>query len=343
MTEIELSVVVPTHNRRELLKELLLALADQSIAPGRFEVIVVVDGSRDGTMEMLDRLEVPYRLLAHYQEQSGVAVARNNGARMATGQVVVFLDDDVLPDRRLLEEHLASHTEVPGGVVLGRLAPSGTGQRGGWNVWEERIFVKHYRRLGQGLRTASGRRLYSGNFSCNREAFLHVGGFNEELRRGEDVELGFRLERSGVPFQFNDRAWAVHRGFRAFKSWCNSAYLYGRTDVGLATDRGHPQVLAEIFGWYHRKPAAIRWSVRLCTGRPVLRAVALGGTRAVAGTLSWLRLYRLSHPGYSIIFGLHYWQGVADQLGGREAFMAQVARFGPHGAVSGAGKSGQVA
>lgn len=341
MADIELSVVIPSHNRRELLKELLLSLADQSLAPERFEVIVVVDGSQDGTMEMLRQLEVPYRLVALYQEQSGVAVARNRGAQAALGQVLVFLDDDVLPDRRLLEEHTASHLEVPGGVVLGRLVPAGTGQMGGWNVWEEHIFTRHYQRLSQGVRAPSGRRLYSGNFSCNRETFLRAGGFNEELRRGEDVELGFRLEHSGAPFRFNARASAVHRGFRTFRSWCNSAYLYGRTDVGLALDRGHPQVLAEIFGWYHRKPAAIRWAVRLCTDRPLLRASALAGVRALAGTLSWLRLYRLSHPGYSIIFALHYWQGVADQLGGRDAFMAQAARFGPHGAFP--GKTGQMA
>lgn len=329
MSAVELSVVIPTYNRRELVREMLIALSRQSLSSEKFEVVVVVDGSSDGTREMLKDLDTPYSLRVSHQAQSGAAAARNRGAQSAYGALLVFLDDDLYPLPRLLEEHTRTQAQDRPGVVLGRVQPAGTGKRGGWNIWEERTLERHYRAVEDGRRPPAGRRLYSGNFSVLRDRFIQSGGFDVELERGEDVELGFRLEKTGLPFYYNPHAVVRHRGYRSFGSWCRSSYLYGSSDVLLATKRGHREVLSEIFRWYHHKPLVVRWMVRACLGRRVVRNSLLRALRIGSGVMSTLRFSRAANLGYSGIFNLQYWQGVSDELGGRKVFNQYAERLRP--------------
>ncbi len=320
MKYLELSVVIPTHNRKELLREELLSLSNPKLFDTQMEVIVVVDGGSDGTWEMLQELSLPYTLRPINQLQSGPSVARNNGARAAKGDVLIFLDDDLLPKQELIDEHMAFHFQDPHAVVLGRLLPADKGDKGGWNVWEEQILEKHYKAMSSGHRPPAGRRLYSGNFSVRKQAFLDAGGFDEELKRGEDVDLGFRLEEAGNKFHFNSEAAAIHRGYRSFASWCKSSYLYGRCDVELALNRGHKKEIAEVMRWYHRKPFFARRAISLSAGRPAIVNAMTQALHKVSGMLTKMRLKKLARYGYSAIYQLQYWHGVTEALGGRQTF-----------------------
>src|SRR4051812_41580619 len=82
-TTLEVSIVIPTHNRAESLANVLDALALQTFDMARVEVVVVIDGSTDGTAEMLANRSWPLRLEVIEQTQSGVAAARNHGAAAA--------------------------------------------------------------------------------------------------------------------------------------------------------------------------------------------------------------------------------------------------------------------
>ena len=117
----EASVVVPTFNRRRTLAEVLAALdAQQSVAP--FEIVVVDDGSTDGTAEWLEQRGQtrPVRWLR--QQNQGPAAARNRGVAMASGEVIAFLGDDTIPEPDWLAAHLARHRARPeaGLAVIGR-------------------------------------------------------------------------------------------------------------------------------------------------------------------------------------------------------------------------------
>ena len=321
MTEIEISVVIPTHNRSDLLKDLLLALSKQTFPSEKFEAVVVADGSTDGTQEMLENLSVPYQLKLVDQPQSGVAAARNNGARAAQGGIIVFLDDDVVPDARLLEEYSITQTSNPGGVALGLMIPRDEGKRSGWNTYEDFLLKKHYSAVAAGSRPPAGRRLYSGNFSIPRAIFLKHGGFDETFGRGEDVELGFRLEQDNVPFYYNANASAVHRGYRSFESWRSSAQSYGHCEVILALKHSnHNRALAEISQRYYARPSQVRRIIEFCMGKDSIRGALIQTLKFTSGVFSKIGLYKLAHPGYSIIFNIHLWHGVADELGGKEAF-----------------------
>src|SRR5262249_43416700 len=96
------SVITPTYNRKNSLISTLQALARQTVTPATFEVVVISDGSSDGTAEALAGLATPYALRCFEQDHQGPAAARNLGVHEAHGELLVFLDDDVVPDPELI-------------------------------------------------------------------------------------------------------------------------------------------------------------------------------------------------------------------------------------------------
>src|SRR4051794_16984379 len=118
---IELSVIIPTYNRANLLRRCLEALFCQTQPLETYEIVVVVDGSTDGTREMLAGLKPPCTLRVFYQANAGVGAARNHGIAQACGRYCLFLDDDIIADRGLVMAHLLAHHAGDGRVVLGHL------------------------------------------------------------------------------------------------------------------------------------------------------------------------------------------------------------------------------
>src|SRR5512141_701583 len=121
------SVVIPTYNRQNVLARCLDALEHQTIAPSLFEVIVVDDGSTDGTREMLGSRAFPFAFRAITVPNGGASAARNAGVAIARGTFVALTEDDVVPDARWLE---AAHRRLAGGdidVLEGRTVALGTG------------------------------------------------------------------------------------------------------------------------------------------------------------------------------------------------------------------------
>src|SRR6267378_524730 len=97
------SVVIPTYNRLDMLLRVLDALERQADAP-EFEVIVVDDGSTDGTASTVAK-RAGDRLLFRSQPNGGPGNARNHGVTLASGRVVVFIGDDTVPEPTFLAEH----------------------------------------------------------------------------------------------------------------------------------------------------------------------------------------------------------------------------------------------
>src|SRR3989442_6588896 len=96
VSERAVSVVIPTYNRRERLDRVLAAL-DEQRGDERFDVVVVDDGSNDGTAEGLAGRTFEFRLRVVRQEKQGPAAARNAGLALVESPLVLFIDDDLVP------------------------------------------------------------------------------------------------------------------------------------------------------------------------------------------------------------------------------------------------------
>jgi glycosyltransferase involved in cell wall biosynthesis len=115
----DLSIIIPTYNRKQVLLMCLNYLKQQTCPASRFEVIVAVDGSTDGTKEYIESNEFPFALKIVEQVNSGPAAARNLGARNASGEYLLFLDDDILATPDLIAEHLSIHKMYSNSIVVG--------------------------------------------------------------------------------------------------------------------------------------------------------------------------------------------------------------------------------
>jgi len=307
------SIVVPTFNRRERLLKLLSGLDREHDAGSRFELIVSVDGSRDGTLEMLSGWKPSYPCRIVQQENAGPSAARNRAIKVAAGDVLLFLDDDVVPEPGLIERHLSAHRELADVVVIGPMLTPMTGLPT-WLRWEGAMLMKQYRAMANGDYRASARQFYTANASVRRAHVLAAGGFDERLRRAEDVELAYRLARAGLGFQFLPDACVLHEPDRSFMSWVSVGYQYGRQDVVMTRTCGHTDILPRAYREWRWRNAVSRAFTRFCVGHPLRLRAATAGIGALVAPRSPVPA-RLQLPLCSALFNMHYWQGLADASG----------------------------
>jgi GT2 family glycosyltransferase len=320
----DVSIVIPTHQRRQSLKRVLDALGAQTVAPGRFEVIVVCDGCTDGTAEMCRGLSPEYSLRVIEQPQQGPAGARNRGLAEAVGDLIVFLDDDVVPGEELIARHVQAHVDHERAVVIGPLlAPPGFALAP-WTRWEANMLADQYRSMTAGRWEPSPRQFYTGNASVRREHLLAAGGFDPDFHRAEDVELAYRLQRLPLTFHFSAGAQGWHYAQRSLRSWLAAARAYGEADVAMYR-RGRLMTLQSMSAEFKWRRRSLRRLARACVGRPALLTPTVGVALAVARVAAWLQLTGLAESAYSAVFNLTYWDAISGQLGGRSAFWRLVA------------------
>jgi len=321
------SVIIPTHNRLNRLKRVLASLEHQSYTLDDFQVIVVSDGSSDGTDAYLRTLATPLRLQIVTQPNQGVAVARNQGLKHATGDIILFIDDDVVPSRQLIAEHMRIHAgQSDDTIVLGPMLTPDDFSLSSWVRWEQAMLVKQYQAMLSGKYQPTARQFYTGNTSVARIHLLAAGGFDENFRRAEDVELAYRLAQRGLRFIFNPDAIGYHYAERSFRSWMEIPYVYGRSDVIFTRDKGQHWLLPEVLEEFHYRNLMVKLLVRLCLGRDTLSKGIIAILRGISHLAARLGIERVVQIAHSGIFNLRYYQGVAQEMGGRKLFLAQVSQ-----------------
>lgn len=320
----DLSVIVPTHNRAAYLAPLLAGLAGQDYPAERWELVIVDDGSTDGTGEYLKAYEGPRPLNTRVvsQPQSGVATTRNNGANVAKGQGLLFLDDDMIPTPMLVATHAGVHLQDDRAVVIGHISVPSKG-REPWVAWEDAQMERHYDALKSGRRIPGQRDVYTGNCSVSALLFKTVGGFDASLPRTEDVELGYRLRDAGATFYYRSEADSLHLGRHNYEGWLRNARLYGQMDVLLASKKGHVELHHEFVRWFHKRSRLIRGLVRLCSSVQALEAPTISVLRLVGNTTFRAGARNISSLCYSAINNLAYWLSLSDAMG-RERFWSNI-------------------
>jgi GT2 family glycosyltransferase/peptidoglycan/xylan/chitin deacetylase (PgdA/CDA1 family) len=244
---VRFSVVIPTHQRRETVARMVAALASQTFDD--FEVVVVVDGSTDGSASALRALSTPFQVTVLEQRNLGAGAARNAGAAAARGEILLFLDDDMEADPSLLSEHDRSQREgadlVIGDLPLHPDSPRNVLTRG----------VASWARSRRDRLAATAEiplaDLLTGQMSISRDAFERLGGFDASFTRdgsfgGEDIDFGYRVLNAGCRVRFNPAAISRQYFDVDPADYLSREYEAGRAAQELAVK--HPDRAEELGG-----------------------------------------------------------------------------------------------
>lgn len=240
------SVIIPTHQRREPLRRALESLARQTAPAGSFEVIVAIDGSADGTREMLAGVAAPFELRVTEDMQRSRAAARNAALELVRGDVVVLLDDDMEAAPELIERHRSHHSPGSRVCVLGAVPvhlDSGSQHAARFVAAK---FDAHLATIARPGHSFVPRDFYSGNTSLRAEVLAEVGGFDPSFAvyGNEDVELGLRLRDGGVALRYDARALARQEYGKDLRGLAGDTLEKGHTTVVLA--RTHPAAFGSL-------------------------------------------------------------------------------------------------
>ncbi len=320
---MNVSVILPTYNRLGRLRQVLAALGRQTYAAEHFEVVVVSDGSSDGTDEYLSGAEFPFRLVFASQRNSGPAATRNRAVGLADGDLLVFIDDDVVAAPSLIEQHVRSH--LTGGdslVVIGPMLTPLDCTLSRWVGWEQAMLYKQYDALVRGRYEPTYHNFYTGNASVARTALVAVNGFDVRYRRAEDIEMAYRLACRGFRFRFNAAAASYHYAERTFDSWLGNAYDYGVNAVIMARDHDNwdemeRRTRADFCG----RNVQLRALVHACLRRPWLGPLVRTSLRTVAQSPVANGIGGLSRIALSGVYNLSYYQGMVAELGDARALL----------------------
>ena len=241
----DLSVTVPSHNRREMLGRVLDGLARQSYPSDRYEVVVVLDGSTDGSGEMVTTRETPYRLELVENTKAGIAAVRNTCIRSASNPIVLFLDDDIVPEPGCLAAHAEAHRHAPDEHVALGYCPPVAAEGEWWPLAMRAWWEDHFYRKAEADHEWTYVDFVTGNVSFPRDLVLGLGGFDEEFRsRHEDWELAIRLLQAGVRLAYYPDSQALHYADVTFAATVRHQRQEARDDVLLATK--HPRVIEQL-------------------------------------------------------------------------------------------------
>lgn len=221
------SIIIPTYNGAHKILNVLQALERQSVKD--FEVVVVIDGSSDGTSDLLRsrHFDLP-ELVVVEQHNGGRSVSRNAGAQRARGTTLIFFDDDMRPVEDCVQHHLDHHAELARSIMVGsqiedlQAVKTDIQKYKGYlsRLWEEPL-LRHKGCLGK-----ENLFLTAANFSISRDLFFELKGFDERLTDAEDFDLAVRALKAGIPIFFNPKAIGWHDDFITCKSYIKRQIQY---------------------------------------------------------------------------------------------------------------------
>lgn len=204
-----ISVIVPTFNGGHKIRRLLNSLLAQTVLP--HEVVVVIDGSEDNTHKILEESEFEIlNLKLVVKNNSGRAISRNRGAEAATGDILIFYDDDMEPQVDSIRKHWDFHTKIDGLVSGVQIEPEGC--KSDIQKYKASLSRKWIKKYHEGLNELTLQNLFftTANCSVRKKQFHVLNGFDERLTDAEDFDFALRALEHGVKVYFDKSSVAIH-------------------------------------------------------------------------------------------------------------------------------------
>lgn len=280
-----ISVVIPTYDRAAVLERCLEALAAQTLPDDAYEILVSDDGSRDDTEGVVRRFAarspVPVRYLR--QPNRGANAARNRAIHAASGEILLFINDDTIATPTLLEEHLRvfrEHPDEEGLAVLGRVTISPEVPPSLF----ARLHLDANFDLWRGRRELDWRAFYTCNVSIRRGFLLAHGLFNENLRYHEDIELSARLAPHGLRLLHRPEALGHHLHHLTERDYLGVAGRDGEALARWYLESPHLESELAEAGFHPALPfrRRVRYWIADALINPLTRPLVLAAARAAA-------------------------------------------------------------
>lgn len=245
---MDASVIVCTYNRATSLKETLAALKSQRTSPGRaWEVVVVDNNSHDTTRQVVMAAQSDWPLIRYeFEGEQGLSHARNHGIQASRGQIFLFTDDDVLPERDWLEATLGGLDKYGADACGGYISPLWETPPPAWLTERFHGFLAvRTDREDDYLIESASQAPFGANMAFRREVFDRVGSFDTTrgrkgnvLASGEDGELFERILEAGLRVVFLGSSRVHHKveAFRLTKSYLRRWRF--QTSRNIAQSRG---------------------------------------------------------------------------------------------------------
>lgn len=311
---IKVSIVIPTFNRCISVSRALAALASQTFPHDEFEVIVSIDGSEDGTKEMVDAFKADFSLRSIWNPNSGRAAACNKAILETIGDILISLDDDMEPSPDLIAVHYAAHQYNMKIGVIGAV-PIVVDESSTHIVrYIGAKFNSHLKKISEPGYKIRVWDFYSGNFSISRGNMFEIGLFNEDfvIYGNEDVELAHRLLESGINIVYSPDAYCIQHYEKDFRGLAKDTIAAGKTAVLLFAK--YPNTFNELklieynfTGWKWR-------SLRLSL---IWLSIFIPFT--VDAVILFIKLFEKSNPKiqeklYTLALDYFFWLGVWSAL-----------------------------
>lgn len=241
---MKVSVIVPAYNARNTIRQCIEALLSQKYPRENYEVIVIDDGSADGTADAVKAYPVKYM----YQTNKGPATARNAGAREAQGEIILFTDSDCVPSDNWIAEMIKPFEDKEVVAVKGGYK---TRQKSMVARFAQLEFEERFEMLKK-VESIDMVDTYSAGY--RKEIFLQMGGFDPyfPVANNEDTELSYRMSKLGYKMVFNPDAVVYHlnhpssiRRYTKLKFWRGywRTIVYKRFPEKMIKDTYTPQTL----------------------------------------------------------------------------------------------------
>lgn len=284
---------------------------EQSFPSSDFEVVIVHSGWEGSTREQ-EPDDFPLNLRLCYQPKPGAAAARNTGATISHGELLLFLDDDMIPSRDLLATHWKAYIRynLP---IAGQILSNISSKRGAYSNFLAATYRTHETQGNEGDVVSLGN-FYTGNLSLPHRLFRLIGAFDEGFTTygWEDTDLGYRLSKRGFNTISVPSAIAYHEVNTEFRDYLKKRYEAGRNLAYLLAK--HPELEASLPGVYRDKfrGLASRILARLSSALIPLVERNRGNLPPIPGSVMFIRIHS----------NFRFWQGFRT---GRQYF-----RSAPH-------------